>query len=101
MRSILTIFLLCALSGPRVPYILVASAYGGDNLRTFADLYMGEVAGLVLVDADPNDVEPKAMRVGELRGITGFVSRLRDCRNLRDIRMSHGSHCPYRDFPRG
>jgi hypothetical protein len=45
-------------------------------------LYMSEVAGLVLVDADPNDVEPKAMREGELRGIAGIVSRLRDCRNL-------------------
>jgi pimeloyl-ACP methyl ester carboxylesterase len=64
------------------PYILVGSAFGGDNVRVFADLYMSEVAGLVLVDADPNDVEPKAMREGELRGIAGAVSRLRDCRNL-------------------
>jgi pimeloyl-ACP methyl ester carboxylesterase len=64
------------------PYILVASAFGGDNVRVFADLYMNEVAGLVLDDADPNDVEPKAMREGELRGIARFVSRLRDCRNL-------------------
>src|ERR1700726_3410903 len=44
------------------PYILVGSAYGGDNVRTFADLYMDEVAGLVLDDADPDDLEPKAMR---------------------------------------
>jgi len=58
------------------------SAFGGDNVRVFADLYMSEVAGLVLVDADPNDVEPKAMREGERRGIAGMVSRLRDCRNL-------------------
>ena len=36
------------------PYILVGSAFGGDNVRTFADLYMDEVAGLVLVDADPD-----------------------------------------------
>jgi pimeloyl-ACP methyl ester carboxylesterase len=64
------------------PYILVGSAFGGDNLRVFADLHMREVAGSVLVDADPNDVEPEAMREGELRGIAGFVSRLRDCRNL-------------------
>src|ERR1700726_3758343 len=41
------------------PYILVGSAYGGDNVRTFADLYMDEVAGLVLDDADPDDLEPK------------------------------------------
>jgi pimeloyl-ACP methyl ester carboxylesterase len=64
------------------PYILVGSAFGGDNVRVFADLYMSEVAGLVLVDADPTDVEPKAMREGELRGIAGIVSGLRDCRNL-------------------
>ena len=44
------------------PYILVGSAFGGDNVRTFADLYMDEVAGLVLVDADPDDLEPKAMQ---------------------------------------
>src|SRR5579864_863649 len=44
------------------PYILVGSAFGGDNVRTFADLYMGEVAGLVLIDADPTDVEPKSMQ---------------------------------------
>jgi len=31
------------------PYILVGSAFGGDNVRTFADLHMDEVAGLVLV----------------------------------------------------
>jgi hypothetical protein len=28
----------------------------------FADLYMREVAGLVLIDADPDDFEPKAMQ---------------------------------------
>src|SRR5271169_1244144 len=64
------------------PYILVGSAFGGDNVRVFADLYTSEVTGLVLIDADPTDVEPKAMREGELRGIEGIVSKLRDCRNL-------------------
>jgi pimeloyl-ACP methyl ester carboxylesterase len=44
------------------PYILVGSAFGGDNVRTFADLYMDEVAGLVLVDADPDDLEPEACK---------------------------------------
>ena len=63
------------------PYILVGHAFGGDNVRTFADLYMGEVAGLVLVDADPNDVEPKSMREEEHRGHVGILSQLRDCRN--------------------
>src|SRR5216684_1158111 len=41
------------------PYILVGHAFGGDNVRTFADLFLREVAGLVLVDTDSTDVEPK------------------------------------------
>ena len=67
------------------PYILVGAAYGGDTVRTFADLYMDEVAGLVLDDADPVDVEPKAMQEEEHRGLAGLpvgparVSRP-DCR---------------------
>src|SRR5579862_2632144 len=44
------------------PYILVASAFGGDPVRTFADLYPSDVAGLVLVDADASDVEPAALQ---------------------------------------
>src|SRR5207244_3438329 len=44
------------------PYILVGSAFGGDNVRTFADLYMGVVEGLVLVDVDPDDLEPKEIQ---------------------------------------
>jgi pimeloyl-ACP methyl ester carboxylesterase len=63
------------------PYILVGHAFGGDNVRTFADLYMREVAGLVLVDADPSDLEPKAMQEEDRRGRVGIISELRDCRN--------------------
>jgi pimeloyl-ACP methyl ester carboxylesterase len=64
------------------PYILVGSAFGGDNVRTFADLYMDEVAGLVLVDADSGDVEPEAMREKDHRGQASIPSDLRACRNL-------------------
>jgi len=63
------------------PYILVGSAFGGDNVRTFADIYMDEVAGLVLVDADPDDLEPEAMREEAHRAHAGLPSDLRDCRN--------------------
>jgi len=63
------------------PYILVGSAFGGDNVRTFADLYMREVAGLVLVDADPDDLEPKEMQEETHRGHAAIISQLRDCRN--------------------
>jgi formylglycine-generating enzyme required for sulfatase activity len=65
----------------RGPYILVGSAFGGDNVRTFADLYMGEVAGLVLDDADPDDLEPKAMRDEAHRAHAGIPSDLRACRD--------------------
>jgi pimeloyl-ACP methyl ester carboxylesterase len=64
------------------PYILVGSAFGGDNVRTFADLYMDEVAGLVLDDADSTDVEPKAMQEREHRGLAGLPKDMRDCRDL-------------------
>ena len=63
------------------PYILVGSAFGGDNVRTFADLHMDEVAGLVMVDADSNDLEPEAMREEGHRGQASIPSHLRDCRN--------------------
>ncbi len=63
------------------PYIFVGHAFGGDNVRIFADLYMREVAGLVLIDADPNDLEPKAMQEEQHRGNVTIVSQLHDCRN--------------------
>jgi pimeloyl-ACP methyl ester carboxylesterase len=63
------------------PYILVGHAFGGDNVRTFADLHMREVAGLVLVDADATDLEPKTMQEEDRRGRDELVSQLRDCRN--------------------
>lgn len=63
------------------PYILVGHAFGGDNVRTFADLYMREVAGLVLIDADSNDLEPKTMQDEQRRGEARILSQLRECRN--------------------
>jgi pimeloyl-ACP methyl ester carboxylesterase len=64
------------------PYILVGSAFGGDNVRTFADLYLNEVAGLVMDDADPVDLEPEAMRAESHRGQAQIPVDLRACRNL-------------------
>src|SRR5712675_595203 len=69
-------------AGVNGPYILVGSAFGGDNVRTFADLYMDEVAGLVLDDADPVDLEPKAMQEESHRGQAQIPVDLRACRNL-------------------
>jgi len=69
-------------AGIKGPYISVGSAFRSDNLRTFADLYMDEVAGLVLDDADPTDVAPESMREQEHRAHAGIPADLRDCRNL-------------------
>jgi pimeloyl-ACP methyl ester carboxylesterase len=63
------------------PYILVGHAFGGDNVRTFADLYLSEVAGLVLIDADATDIEPKARQEADRHGRIAILSGLRDCRN--------------------
>jgi pimeloyl-ACP methyl ester carboxylesterase len=64
------------------PYILVGHAFGGDNVRVFADRYLREVAGLVLVDADPNDLEPRTMQEEQHRGLQAILSQLRACRNV-------------------
>jgi pimeloyl-ACP methyl ester carboxylesterase len=69
------------LAGVAGPYILVGHAFGGDNVRTFADLHMREVAGLVLVDADATDLEPTTMQEEDRRGRDELVSQLRECRN--------------------
>jgi pimeloyl-ACP methyl ester carboxylesterase len=61
------------------PYILVGSAFGGDNVRTFAVLYMDEVAGMVMVDTDFTDLEPKEMQESDRDGREEFASRLREC----------------------
>jgi pimeloyl-ACP methyl ester carboxylesterase len=63
------------------PYILVGNAFGGDAVRTFADLYVPDVAGLVLVEADASDVEPKAMQDQDHQGTAKFLDRVRACRD--------------------
>ena len=63
------------------PYIFVGNAFGGDNVRTFAVLYMDEVAGMVMDDADFTDLEPKAMQEEDRQGRDEFASQLRECRN--------------------
>jgi pimeloyl-ACP methyl ester carboxylesterase len=63
------------------PYILVGNAFGGDPVRTFADLYMPEIAGMVLVEADASDVEPKAMQDNDHEGNASYVGRVRECRD--------------------
>ena len=63
------------------PYILVGHAFGGDNVRVFADRYMPEVAGLVFVETDAVDFEPADMQEEDHRGQVDIVRQLRACRN--------------------
>jgi len=68
-------------AGIKGPYILVGNAFGGDPVRTFADLYTAELAGLVLVEADASDVEPKAMQADDHRSNARVLRRIRTCRD--------------------
>jgi pimeloyl-ACP methyl ester carboxylesterase len=68
-------------AGVSGPFILVGHAFGGDNVRAFADRYMPDVAGLVLVEADPSDLEPSEMRESEHAGQKTFLVKFRECRD--------------------
>ena len=63
------------------PYILVGHASGGDPARTFTQLYMGETAGLVLVEFDASDLEPKALQHEDHAGNARGIAQLRKCRD--------------------
>ena len=43
------------------PYLLVGLAFGSGPVRAFADRWMPEVAGLVLINGDARDLEPQEM----------------------------------------
>jgi len=61
-------------AGIKGPYILVGHAFGGDNVRTFAERYTVDVAGLVLVEADVGGAD-------EHRGDARHIASLRECRD--------------------
>jgi pimeloyl-ACP methyl ester carboxylesterase len=63
------------------PYILVASSFGGDNVRVFADKYMPDVAGLVFNEVDTDDLEPVDMQDDDHRGQSEFLPEVRACRD--------------------
>lgn len=63
------------------PYLLVGQAFGGDHVRAFADLFLEDVAGLVLVDADASDVAPAEMRKRDDEGGERFIPQLQACRD--------------------
>ncbi|MEO8002370.1 MAG: alpha/beta hydrolase [Arenimonas sp.] len=45
------------------PYILVGHSFGGMNVRLYADVYLPEVAGMVLVDSTDEDWQQMAWRL--------------------------------------
>ena len=63
------------------PYVLVAHAFGSYNMRAFADRYMRDVGGIVLVDADDGDVEPAKWQTRDHRNFQKIVATMRICRN--------------------
>jgi pimeloyl-ACP methyl ester carboxylesterase len=63
------------------PYVLVGSAFGGDHVRAFADLFPNDVAGLVMVDGDASDLDTPENRKGEDDGDLAYVSDLKKCRD--------------------
>jgi pimeloyl-ACP methyl ester carboxylesterase len=56
--------------GVKPPYVLVGHSLGGPMVRTYAEMYPNEVAGMVLVDATSEDTElfinGKVVRMREL-----------------------------------
>lgn len=63
------------------PYVLVAHAFGSYNMRVFADRYMRDVGGIVLIDADDGDVEPAKWRARDDRDFQRIVATFRRCRS--------------------
>src|SRR6185437_470080 len=63
------------------PYILVGQAFGGDHVRAFADLFPADVAGLILVDADANDVDTPENRRRDDEGGRAYVPMFKACRD--------------------
>lgn len=56
------------------PYVLVGHAYGGDVAQTFAQRYLKDVAGMVLVEADVGGPEADT-------GNASYIASLRECRD--------------------
>jgi pimeloyl-ACP methyl ester carboxylesterase len=71
------------------PYILVGNASGGQPARTFAQMYMAETAGLVLLEPDVTDLEPKAMQDEDHAGNTRGIAALRKCRDAAAAGTPH------------
>jgi pimeloyl-ACP methyl ester carboxylesterase len=81
------------------PYILVGNAFGGDNARTFADLYMGELRGWSWMTPIPTTLDRrrcKRINISErLRSSPGcaiVVTQLPGTSRCRRSRRDLASH---------
>ena len=63
------------------PYILVGHAFGGDHVRAFADLFPADVAGLILEEADANDVDTPENRRHDDEGGRAYLPKFGACRD--------------------
>jgi pimeloyl-ACP methyl ester carboxylesterase len=63
------------------PYLLVGHSFGGYNIRAFADLYMPEVYGAVLVDIESGDIESAKDQATDEREMKEAAVELAQCRD--------------------
>ena len=68
-------------AGIEGPYILVGHAFGGDHVRAFADLFLEDVAGLILLEADASDVASAELRRQDDESGQGYIPILQACRD--------------------
>ncbi len=71
-------------AGERPPYIVVGHSFGGYNMRLFADRYLDEVAGIVLVDSSHEDQAAliKAVDPASDAAYRAMLVQLRRCHDL-------------------
>jgi pimeloyl-ACP methyl ester carboxylesterase len=69
------------MAGIAGPYVLVAHSFGSFNMRMFADMYMNEVAGLVVVDGSDDDLvsENPSDAKADRRAVQAAVAELLAC----------------------
>jgi len=65
-------------AGERAPYVLVAHSFGSLNLRLYADRYLSQVAGIVLVDGSHEDQQS----LTDVPSMRDFERQLAVCERL-------------------
>lgn len=63
------------------PYVLVGHAFGGTDMRTFADLYPDETKGLVLIDPDSIDAGTPEQVAAAHRAYVRQAMEIQHCRD--------------------